>query len=41
MANALLTYQGALGYVTELLSGAFNRDFGRSSHHQICPRPWW
>lgn len=35
MANALLTYQGALGYVTELLSGAFNRDFGRSSHHQI------
>ncbi len=35
MANVLLTYQGALGYVTELLSGAFNRDFGRSSHHQI------
>lgn len=34
-ANALLTYQGALGYVTELLSGDFNRDFGRSSHHQI------
>ena len=24
MANALLTYQGALGYVTELLSGDFN-----------------
>ncbi|GBD01798.1 hypothetical protein HRbin18_01527 [bacterium HR18] len=35
MANALLTFQGALGYVTELLSGDFNRDFGRSSHHQI------
>ncbi|SHK91421.1 amylo-alpha-1,6-glucosidase [Rhodothermus profundi] len=35
MANVLLTYQGALGYVTELLSGAFNRDFGRSSHHQV------
>ncbi|MDQ7040554.1 MAG: GH116 family glycosyl hydrolase [Rhodothermus sp.] len=35
MANVLLTYQGALGYVTELLSGAFNRDFGRSSYHQI------
>jgi glycogen debranching enzyme len=35
MANALLTEQGALGYVTELLSGAFNAPFGRSSHHQI------
>ncbi|MBA3248259.1 MAG: amylo-alpha-1,6-glucosidase, partial [Pyrinomonadaceae bacterium] len=35
MANALLTYQGALGYVTELLSGDFNAPFGRSSHHQI------
>ena len=35
MANALLTYQDALGYVTELLSGAFNTAFGRSSHHQV------
>ncbi len=35
MANALLTYQGALGYVTELLSGDWNAPFGRSSHHQI------
>ena len=35
MANALLTYRGALGYVTELLSGDFNAAFGRSSHHQI------
>jgi glycogen debranching enzyme len=35
MANALLTFQGALGYVTELLSGDFNAAFGRSSHHQI------
>lgn len=35
MANALLTYDGALGYVTELLSGEFNAPFGRSSHHQI------
>jgi glycogen debranching enzyme len=35
MANALLTYDGALGYVTELLSGDFNSAFGRSSHHQI------
>ncbi|HVG18830.1 MAG TPA: amylo-alpha-1,6-glucosidase, partial [Blastocatellia bacterium] len=35
MANALLTYGGALGYVTELLSGDFNSAFGRSSHHQI------
>jgi glycogen debranching enzyme len=34
-ANALLTYSGALGYVTELLSGDFNSPFGRSSHHQI------
>ncbi|HXG64360.1 MAG TPA: GH116 family glycosyl hydrolase [Blastocatellia bacterium] len=34
-ANALLTYQGALGYVTELLSGDFNTAFGRSSHHQV------
>ena len=35
MATALLTYTGALGYVTELLSGDFNAPFGRSSHHQI------
>ena len=35
MANALLTRQGALGYVTELLSGDFNAAFGRSSHHQV------
>ena len=34
-ANALLTYQDALGYVTELLSGAYNTAFGRSSHHQV------
>ena len=35
MANSLLTYTGAPGYVTELLSGDFNTAFGRSSHHQI------
>ena len=35
MANSLLTYSNALGYVTELLSGDFNAPFGRSSHHQI------
>jgi glycogen debranching enzyme len=35
MANALLTYVNALGYVTELLSGDFNAPFGRSSHHQV------
>jgi hypothetical protein len=35
MANALLTRQGAEGYVTELLSGNFNAPFGRSSHHQV------
>lgn len=35
MASALLTEQGALGYVTELLSGDFNAAFGRSSHHQV------
>jgi glycogen debranching enzyme len=35
MANALLTYSSALGYVTELLSGDFNAPFGRSSHHQV------
>jgi hypothetical protein len=35
MANALLTFSGALGYVTELLSGDFATPFGRSSHHQV------
>jgi hypothetical protein len=35
MANALLTYTNAFGYVTELLSGDFNAPFGRSSHHQV------
>jgi hypothetical protein len=35
MANALLTYLGALGDVTELLSGDFATPFGRSSHHQV------
>jgi glycogen debranching enzyme len=35
MANALLTDVGALGDVTELLSGDFATPFGRSSHHQI------
>jgi glycogen debranching enzyme len=35
MANALLTEAGALGAVTELLSGDFHTPFGRSSHHQI------
>ncbi|MGH9348020.1 MAG: MGH1-like glycoside hydrolase domain-containing protein [Vicinamibacterales bacterium] len=35
MANALLTETGALGYVTELLSGDVNAAFGRSSHHQV------
>ncbi|MCA1563127.1 MAG: amylo-alpha-1,6-glucosidase [Acidobacteria bacterium] len=35
MANVLLTYDGALGYITELLSGEFNAAFGRSSHHQV------
>ncbi|HVR71758.1 MAG TPA: GH116 family glycosyl hydrolase [Vicinamibacteria bacterium] len=35
MANALLTFPGALGYVTELLSGDFRAAFGRSSHHQV------
>ena len=34
-ANAFLTFGGALGYVTELLSGDFNTAFGRSSHHQV------
>jgi hypothetical protein len=35
MSNVLLTNQGALGYVTEVLSGDVNAAFGRSSHHQI------
>jgi glycogen debranching enzyme len=35
MASAQLTEQGALGYITELLSGDFNAAFGRSSHHQV------
>jgi len=35
MSSVLLTYSGALGYVTELLSGDFNAAFGRSSHHQV------
>jgi len=35
MANALLTGSGALGSVTELLSGDFDTAFGRSSHHQV------
>jgi Mannosylglycerate hydrolase MGH1-like glycoside hydrolase domain len=35
MANALLIQHGALGYVTELLSGDFATPFGRSSHHQV------
>ena len=35
MSNVLLRRQGALGYVTELLSGDYNAPFGRSSHHQV------
>ena len=35
MANALLTFSGGLGSVTELLSGDHHAPFGRSSHHQI------
>lgn len=35
MANVLLSGPGALGYVTELLSGDSLYPFGRSSHHQI------
>ena len=34
-ANANLTFTGALGDVTELLSGDFHAPFGRSSHHQV------
>ncbi|MEW6280190.1 MAG: GH116 family glycosyl hydrolase [Candidatus Eremiobacterota bacterium] len=35
MANVHLTTSGALGFVTELLSGDFLSAFGRSSHHQV------
>src|SRR5262245_36287784 len=35
IANALLFESGALGYVTELLSGDVKAPFGRSSHHQV------
>jgi len=35
MANALLTDAGALGSITELISGELDTPFGRSSHHQI------
>jgi glycogen debranching enzyme len=35
VANASLIQHGALGYVTELLSGDFATPFGRSSHHQV------
>jgi glycogen debranching enzyme len=35
MANVALTFQGALGSVTELLSGDFDAPFTRSSHHQV------
>lgn len=35
MSNALLSFTGALGYATELLSGDFHVAFGRSSHHQV------
>ena len=35
MANARLDEPGALGFVTELLSGESMYPFGRSSHHQI------
>jgi glycogen debranching enzyme len=35
MSNVLLREQGALGYVTELLSGDYDAPFGRSSHHQV------
>ncbi len=34
-ANVQLTTSGALGYVTELISGDFNAAFGRSSHAQV------
>jgi len=35
MANALLTEAGALGSITELISGEIDAPFGRSSHQQI------
>jgi hypothetical protein len=35
LANALLTEAGALGSVTELVSGDLLAPFGRSSHHQV------
>jgi hypothetical protein len=35
MSNALLTETGALGSITELISGEIDAPFGRSSHHQI------
>jgi glycogen debranching enzyme len=35
MSTAHLTWDGALGSITELLSGDRNTAFGRSSHHQI------
>ncbi|GMU51575.1 MAG: hypothetical protein AMXMBFR33_07210 [Candidatus Xenobia bacterium] len=34
-ANVHLSTSGALGYVTELISGDFLAPFGRSSHHQV------
>lgn len=34
-ANVQLTTSGALGYVTELISGDYMAAFGRSSHHQV------
>lgn len=34
-ANIQLSTSGALGYVTELISGDFMAPFGRSSHHQV------
>ncbi len=34
-ANVHLSTSGALGYVTELISGDFMAPFGRSSHHQV------
>lgn len=35
MANALLTDNNALGYVTEVLSGDYNVAFPGSAHHQV------
>ena len=34
-SNCALTFSHSLGYVTELLSGDFCTNFGRSSYHQI------